>query len=830
MYQLTSSDRRAQANLSCSIGLIVFLVSSPISAQDTAGTLAALPSVAEPDGSLSLLYNPSGLSTLSGWELRLVNTQLDNRIGEGTSAFLGVPVYGPLALGTGFEYLRPHNGPSHFRFSMGAAVQATDFLHLGLGYHYLASDDRDGLDGTHSLDLGIILRPTWWFSLGITAQDLNTPKIDGTVQPRVYGIGAAFRPGTDKVALEIGARIEEDDADVEAVARLRTMPVDGFEIGIRTALAPRKGDVSVDLGVSLGFHFGAASLETAAFTSRLAGADMGFDGFSVGLRFGRQPLGRLIKRGNKAVVVPLGVLPEEPKEGILGGRNAVFLDVVRYLDRLSDDEYVSAVIIRDTGSLPGWAQAEELRERLLALKASGKYVVAYLDQGDIRHLYLYSAADRIVLNPAGGLRLTGLKSVVTYYKQALDYLRITTQWIRQAEYKSAPESFFREGPSQPASEAKEALLGSLWNTLASGIETGRNLPKGSMAKIVDDGPYLASECKRLGLVDDLAFYDELVNVVAKSSGRAIRIGAPTGRTTARKEWAPADAIAVIVVEGTIVDGKSRRVPVLGTKNVGGKSIVAAIESAVRDSRYRGILVRVNSPGGSSFASDAMHRALQVAAKQKPVVVSFGSVAASGGYYLAMGGQEVFASDTSVTGSIGVFIGKPAFNRLFQWAGIGRHLTKRGKKADLFGIDTPWTESELSFLQEKVKAFYDLFVSRVADNRKMTQEAVDKVARGRVWLGREARQHGLVDQRGGVLEALQRVKVLAGMDPSAPVRTVFLPKANLTQRIKNTLGLNIAALLQAHPNVRDSLAVAFPFLVGFKPGEALALMPYHLSFE
>jgi protease-4 len=733
-------------------------------------------------------------------------------------------------VGTGFEFMRPHDAPSHFRFSLGLALQPTEFLHLGVGYHYISSDERDGLDGTHSVDFGLLIRPTWWVSLGITASDLNTPKIDGVVVPRAYGFAAAFRPGTEKVVLEVGAEIEEDDADVQAIARLRSMPVDGFEFGIRAALSPNGDDVDVDLGVSLGFHFGAASLEGAAFTSRKAGRDLGFDGFSVGVRFGQKPLGRLLKRGDKTVVVSLGNLPEEPREGLLGGRNAVFLDVMRYLDRLAKDERISGVLLRDIGSSPGWAQAEEIRARITDLRAAGKRVIAYLDQGDLRHLYIYSAADHIVVNPAGGLRLTGLKFVVTYYKQALDHLRVTTQWVKQAEYKSAPESFSRTGPSEPAQRARNGLLDSMWSTLTKGIEQGRKLPTGTAAKLIDDGPYIASECKRLGLVDDVAFYDEVTKVVSQTTGIPMRLGTPTGLQTARERWAPHPTVAVIVVEGNIVDGKSRRVPILGTKNVGDKTIIAAIEAAARNPKYAGILVRVNSPGGSSFASDAMHRALKLASKLKPVVVSFGNVAASGGYYLAMGGQEVFATDLTVTGSIGVFLGKPAFNRLFRWLGIGRHIDKRGKKADLFGIDVPWTEEELVFLRDKVKSFYDLFVSRVADNRKMSTEAVDKVARGRVWMGREARENGLIDTRGGMLDALNRVKSLAGIDTNAPIRTEFLPRANLSQRLKNTLGLQIQALLAEFPEARDSIALAFPFIAGFKPGEALALMPYHLTIE
>ena len=797
-------------------------------AQESTGTLAPLPSVAEPDGINALLYNPSGLATLRAWEVRIINTQLEGH-GEGTALLYGMPVFGPISLGAGLEVLRPPDADTRVKLSLGMGLRLHKAFRIGFTWSHLFADleDADGLD---TLDIGVLVRLADWVSLGAVVRDTNTPVIGGRILQRRYAFGASFQPGTDRVGIEIGAEAGERDGTVDAIARLRFEPVRGFEVISHARLQPRDDEFGFVLGVALGFHFGAAGIEGGAFVGMPPGGDIAYQGFTVAARIGGAHQGPLFRRGGKTLTLDVASTSEVPRPG-LTGEGFTFTHLVSFIDSIRKDPTVDGLLIRDKRSSFGWAQSEELRQGILALKKAGKRVTVYLDQGDLRHLLVYSAADRIVLNPAGGLMITGLRSVVTFYRQALDNLRIPTQWVKFGKYKSYPEAFERTSPSKAALEVRNSLLDTLYTALLTRIGAGRKLTSKQMRQIIDEGPFLASEAKAKGLVDHVAFYDEVAAWMKKDQGRTVRlVRARRAPTRARERWGNRPAIAVIPIQGSIVEGRSNRVPLLGTQNVGSTTIVPAVKAAAASPRVKGILLRVNSPGGSSVASDLMHRAIQQAAKRKPVVVSFGNVAASGGYYLAMGAKEVFSDDLTITGSIGIFTGKPAFGQVLAFLGIGRHTITRGKRANLFGTDKPWTPDELALMKRKVRAFYDLFLKRVADNRKMTATEVDKLAQGRVWLGSQARERKLVDHRGGVVAALRRIKVLAGLGPDTPTDLVFLPRAGLIQRVRNTLGIEVQAILARMGNLQDALALAYPFLNGFKPGEPLALMPFHLRFE
>ena len=798
------------------------------SAQESAGALVGLPSIAEPDGVKSLLHNPGGLATLQAWEIRIFNTQLEGA-GEGTAVLYGMPVVGPVSLGTAIEWLRPPLADSRVRFSLGAGVKLHEALRLGLVWRHVFAD-LEAADGLDALDVGLLVRLASWISIGATVSDLNTPVVANRVLPRVYGLGLAFRPGTDRVGIEVGASIREDDGQVDAIGRLRFEPIPGLEVLGRVVVRPRDAGVGLEIGTGLAFHFGPAGVEAQSYVAQPAGGGFAFDGFSIGVRLSGASYGPLVRRTDKTVILELGSAPEVPKPGLLGG-GFTFTHLVHYLDRLRTDDTVSGVLLRDRRTGFGWAQAEEVRDAIDELKKAGKRITVYLDQGELRHLYMYAGADRIVLNPAGGLMITGLRSTLTFYREALDKLHIRTQWAKYGKYKTYPEAFDRTEPTQWSLEVRNSMLDTILNTVVKGVASGRKLTEARVRALIDEGPFVADEAKEAGLVDHLAFYDEVAEWMKKDQGKPVRlVAASAGPRRGRERWVLPDAVAIIPIEGSIVEGKSGSVPFIGSAQAGSDTVIAAVEAAAANPRVKGIVLRVNSPGGSSVASDHMHRAIFKAAKGKPIVASFGNVSASGGYYLAMGAREVLASDLTVTGSIGIFTGKPAFGDLLRLLGIGRQSVARGKNADLFSTDEPWTDDQLKLVMQKLKVFYDLFLKRVADNRKMTVEEVHELAQGRVWLGSQARNRKLVDHRGGVIEAIRRIKSLSGLEADEPVDLVFLPKANLLQRVRNTLGIEIQVLLERLGNLKEALAVAYPFLNGFQPGEPLALMPVVLTFE
>jgi protease-4 len=785
----------------------------------TGGVTLSVPSVAEPDGIQALIHNPAGLGTLRRWEARVYNAQMDGAAGEGTAFLWGTPVFGRLSLGVGYEHLRTP-GHNYGRSNFGLGLRLHHTLNMGLVWRHIYEKSNAPLYDLDLVDLGFLFRPTHWLSLGATVHNLNAP----SEALRAYTGSVAIRPGSSRVTAEFGATIFEDSKDIDGLVRLRFEPIRGLEIAAHVKLQPRDGEVGLQLGTSLALHFGAAGVESGVTLLRAPNTSTEYAGFTVGARLSSAHYPALIRRTHKTIQVDMVTLGEQSRPNLTGG-GGTFTHLLYYLDRLRKDDTVAGVLFRDKGSRYGWAQAQEIRRVITALKAAGKRITVYLQQGDLRHLYQYSGADEIFLNPATGLRITGLKSTLSYYKDALAKLRVDTQWVRYGRYKSYPESFMRTEPSNDDLKVRNSLLDGLFEQITSGIAADRKLSKEQMLKIVDQGPYVSKEALDAKLVDKLLFWDQVKANLPKGSYVVLAGSKPA---QARADWGRRKRIAVIVVEGQIIEGKSRKVPLLGTRMVGSDTINAAVKAAAANPNVVGILLRINTPGGSSVASDLMHRQIQQAAKKKPVVASFSNVAASGGYYLAMGAKEIFAEDGTITGSIGIFTGKPAFGRLYQTLGIGRATLTRGKRADIFGQDKPWSEDELLLMTQKLKVFYDLFLQRVADNRKMTLQEVDTLAQGRVWLGSQARKHKLVDTEGGVLAAIARIRELAGVDEDTKIRLSFLPHSSLKERIRRSLG--IQALLQAFGGMEDALRDAYPFLAGYQAGEPLALMPFTLHFD
>jgi protease-4 len=809
----------------------VMLGISTVAYGQHSGTSLPVYSVSDPDGANALLTNPGGLSLLRTWETRIINTQMTDGAGEGSALLYTRPLLGSLSMGFGLELLRPPSPDSLYaRVSTGLGLRLGKRLTLGMVWRHSEGEADAAVDGLDTVDFGLVWRPWSTFSFGAAIHDLNNPSVSGVSLSRRYELGVTVRPGTERVSLDAGVMIHEESGDLDATARVRVEPMKGLELAGTLQVSPRGDETHLAIGAGLTLNFGSLGFGGGAVISRPAEQSFGFDGYSVGVRLTGGHYNSLYQRPGKTILVELGSVSETPKPTLLSGGRPTFVHILRAVSALEDDESVSGVLIRDRRSSLGWAQTEELRRVILSLRERGKRVTAYLDHGSIQHAYLYSAADQIVLNPAGGLKIVGLTSTLSFYRDMLDKIGVDTQWVRYGKYKSYPEQFERADPSEESQFVKNSLLDALYNQLLSGIADGRKLTVEKVRQIVDDGPYVGQEAVDAGLVDTLAFWDEIESVLKKQAGKAVllsRLGA--GSHSAQRRWGRRSVVAIIPVIGQIVEGGSRTVFGLGTKMVGSDTLIHALKVAEADPNVVGIVLRVNSPGGSSMASDLIQRKVSQVAKKKPIVVSFGNIAASGGYYVAMGASEVLSSDATVTGSIGIFTAKPSFGRLLQWLGIGRATFKRGKYADLFNQDRPWNEDELKRVSAKVKHFYDLFLKRVETGRKLKPDVVAAAAQGRVWLGSQAREQKLVDGQGGVLDAIDRVCELAGLDDSKDVGIRFLPRKSLIERVRSTLGVEIETLVD-RMGLRDALSLSYPFLVGYEPGEALMLMPFSLTID
>jgi protease-4 len=470
-----------------------------------------------------------------------------------------------------------------------------------------------------------------------------------------------------------------------------------------------------------------------------------------------------------------GEIPEQPPTSLptLFERHPTSLrTIVQSLERAGNDPKVKAVVVR-IDSLPvGWGRVDELRDAIARFRRSGKPAYAYMESCGNKEYYLAAACSKIFVVPTAMLDVTGLEAEVMFFRGTLDKLGVEAQFEGIGKYKNAPNQFTQSGFTEPHREQMEALVGSFYGEYVGAIAKARGKTVEQVRHMLDSGPYVATEARRLGLVDDLVYQDELSDKV----GHAARI---TPGRYVRSSWRDTfrsrPKIAVVYVVGEITSGESQRGSFGGEGTAGSDTVAAAIRDAREDDDVKAIILRVDSPGGSGIASDVMWREVKLAKQEKPVIASMGDVAASGGYYVSMGSVAIVAQPNTITGSIGVFSGKFSMRGLYDKVGVTEEIVTRGKNADLFTSYRPWTADERAKVRGLAEAFYNEFVTKAAQGRGRTFEQVHAVAQGRVWTGRDALAVGLVDRIGGLRDAIEIAKEKAKIDKQQDVELVVLPE-------------------------------------------------------
>lgn len=469
-----------------------------------------------------------------------------------------------------------------------------------------------------------------------------------------------------------------------------------------------------------------------------------------------------------------GEIPEQPAGNELGSllerKPPSLRALVEGLDRAAGDSRISSVVLR-VGSLDGgWATVQELRDGVARFRRSGKPAYAHVESCGNKEYYLATACTKVYAVPTALLDVTGLSAEVTFLRGTLDKLGVQAQFEGVGRYKNAPNQFTERGFTEPHREQMEALVGALDAGYVAAIAKARNKTEAEVRALVDAGPYDGRSALKAGLVDELLYSDQLTDRLQQaeqvSAGRYARSGRGFGYDSRPK-------IAVVYAVGEIVEGDSRTG--FGSSFAGSDTVGRALHAAGDDGSVRAILLRVDSPGGSGTASDVIWREVQRARKNKPVVVSMGDLAASGGYYIAMGSDAIVAQPATITGSIGVFGGKFSLRGLYDKLGVSKEIITRGRHADLFTEYRPWTDEERAKIRELMTDFYREFVTKAAEGRHRTYDQVHEVAQGRVWTGQEALGHGLVDRLGGFDVALQVAKEKAGIGKDQEVRLVVLPE-------------------------------------------------------
>jgi len=483
---------------------------------------------------------------------------------------------------------------------------------------------------------------------------------------------------------------------------------------------------------------------------------------------------------------------------LFGGQRLTTLQlraVTHALRAAAKDHRIAGVLI--TGNLQpvdfgsGYGALKEVRAALLAFKASGKPIVAYLDEATTRDYYLASAADEVVLDPFGAILLPGLASTPLFMAGAFEKFGVGVQVTRVGKYKSAVEPYTRKDLSPEAREELQNLLNDLWTDLVRDIAASRQLSREAVQHVVDtEGVIPASSALAHKLVDRTAYRDEIIDELKVKTGRkkgttesfkqvSLSAYAASARGAGDAFGRGANRIAVIYAEGEIVDGEGQ----IG--EVGGHKFARELRRLRQDDDVKAIVLRVNSPGGSATASEEIQREIRLAMQKKPVVVSMGSVAASGGYWISTYSDRIFAEPTTITGSIGVFGMFINVQQLFNNLGLTFDTVKTGQVADLLTISRPKTEAELAIFQKLVDWIYDEFTTKVAESRKLDKAKVLEIAQGRVWSGVEAKKLGLVDEIGGLGRAIAYAAQKASLGTNYRL-TEFPRKKQLAELINELL--------------------------------------------
>ncbi|MCC6644716.1 MAG: signal peptide peptidase SppA [Polyangiaceae bacterium] len=729
------------------------------------------------DDASSLAQNPANLGFLPSPELRwtVVSTSDTAKIpNRGHSFDLGVPLFGPLSAGLRLDLVRPPRpelgGRSRW-LTWGFALAPSRAVSLGFSFASSRSSDARA-DGLFGVTTSLSARPSRYLALAGVLRDWNGASSAGDGRlVRSYDVGLAARPlGTRAFELAIeGQKLASRDAwtprfvlgvDVPYVGRLRgdVSIVDPFRAESRGWIATAGLDLN-----GLG-----AQAQGGAIFGDLAGDKAGFYA-GVALRGVREPGATA-----SAEVVKLRI------ESVPGNREHARL--LARLWRLAKSDEVSAVALHLKAAPAGSsAHAEELGDAIRMLRAHGKRVFCHLEDAGGRALQVCAQADRTVINPAGGVRFAGLRLQYTYYGELLAKLGVRTDFVRIGAHKAAAESFARGGPTPTADDDHRELLREFEGAWLHDVGGGRRISVPELTARVARGPFVAREAKDAGLVDGYAYDDELELVATEVLGRPARLvdakSAAAFAPRAPREIGERDRVAMVWVDGDMIDGRSRNVPVVGSKLVGSYTIAGALRAAREDTRVRAVVLRIESGGGSSMAADVMWREVELTKRVKPVVVSMGSTAASGGYYIAAPGSVVFANRTTLTGSIGIFYGKADVAALAAKLGVNVVTYKSSPRADAESIYRPFSDDERAELGKKVKQFYDTFIDRVARGRGLSPAEVDAVARGRVWTGQQAHARRLVDRVGGLRQALAEARKLGGLSDDAPV--VELPEVPRT---------------------------------------------------
>lgn len=813
------------------------------------GVFFAGQAIADPRGSLSMSTNPAGLGELRAAEGRVQfsagGEPVGGMRGTGWGLFGSLPA-GPFSLGLSLERTsdRPdaaQRDPGLLemsRLSLGTGLRLGDELHLGLATRLHATDDAGW---TQSWDAGLLLRVWSWLSLGVRVTGMGNTG-DGptgdTVRTR-YGWGWALRPfaGSDRLTWAMDVEWPAGDTLGAITTSLSSRIVDGVTLRLEqrtfrhnqsTRLYPQEDSrFSLALEVGLG-HFG-ADLALRGDKSAVSGQEGG--GVQVGGRISSDVPHSLFAPGAPAVVVTLkGQLSEQATPG-----RSHFARALLDLHAIAEDPAISLVVVRAENLTATWPQIEELRRAIAKVRKAGKRVAFYADGMGNRTLALAAACEKIAMPATGSLMARGVGARFVGLKDTLAHIGVAVEAVRFGDHKSAPESFTRKQLSEDLRATLTDLVQQRWDGFVDAVSLGRGVTVTRVAAALDRGAVFPEDARAEGLIDAVVeprdLDKKLVTWGMLEQGQRLRPYKP--KRHRRKVWGSQPRIAIVTIEGAIVDGDGG--DGVGGQQVGGGRIAGLVRSLERRSDVKGLVARIDSGGGAVRGSDLMYQALRRFDEKKPAIASMGGVAASGGYWTALGGRRILADASTITGSIGIFTLKPDLGGLYSKLDLGMTALGKGPHWEIQTEQRPWTPAERALMHRTLGRYYDLFLQRTTLHRQIPRPRLMTLAEGRIFTGDVARKNGLVDQIGGLWEAIELARREAGLQDDDDVRLEYWPQPDMRTRLMRMAGLRgqiaqepSARLLQALTRAAGPWIDQAVLVSVLGTGTPLAITPVRLS--
>ncbi|MCD4819800.1 MAG: signal peptide peptidase SppA [Candidatus Cloacimonetes bacterium] len=695
-----------------------------------------------------------------------------------------------------------------------------NFYH-GASYNWTNKDFKDG-----EFQKSVLYRPFNFVSLGAVAKKIFRSE-------RNFGLGVALRPLffsnylKNRVSFSTDIAYDEDWSD--PVFGVQTEILDGFHIGGYT-----KYDTD-EIGLNFSYDMGNFKVGALHFSD----GDSDNDVTQSFVNISNKALRNFIIKPKKNKIYDFKlsgkIIEKKPKTKIgpitiSMGKSKTIQSLIDELEELKDDDRIGGIVIKSGNFRASFANHFELKEAFLDFKSTGKKVIFYYnDIGNANYVFAASVGDAIYLNPLGGIDIKGISANFPYLRTLLDSIGVEVVNFRSHPYKTAGNMFSEKEMTDAERESYEYLLGDLYDEQVKMIEEGRGKKlKYSVETIINNGPYFISkDALSNGLVDGLIYEDQLSATIEENFGKSKKIIKKKPTKYVRYDWsdAPEDKIALIYAVGNIHMGKGKN-----GKTIGSVTTAKAIKSAREDKSVKGIIIRVDSGGGSALASDIIAREVALCNEgdnAKPVVISMAGMAASGGYYISAFADKIIAQPTTITGSIGVVGMIPNYEKLYDKIGVNWSNVKSAKHADIGSSSRKMTDEEKEMISSAIEDIYWTFIQVVADGRDKTKDDVHEIAKGRVWTGNQAFDRGLVDKLGGMKTAVDEIKDIAKLKHEVKLIEFdsiggdidVLSIINSKQAILNSMPTEIKSLMEIYNEMKM-----------YEDDKVLLILPHKFELE